>query len=475
MTSIAENTVNETALSNEAPRNASGELSRRTKISYGMGDFGNNIVWQMLSIWLAIFYTDVFGLHATHVGTMYLLVRIFDAVTDPLVGYWVDRTRTRWGSCRPFIFLGAIPLALSFSMVFYTPDLGETGKLIYAYGSFALLSLTYTLVNVPFSSMAGFLTRDSDERTVLQSYRFGLGMLASVVVSFFLVPMVDLFGQGDKQQGYFISAIVFAVMIVACLYYCAFSVKERYSAEPLNAEQQAGIGDLISDIKLAFANRELVILFAANILFFITLTVKGTAAAYYVNEVLVDADDKIGLFFTFGSIGATLGAAMAAFLWTRFDKVRAYKVLMIVCAGLSAAPYWMPGTEFTAILALGVIVSFLSISMVPLTWSMLSDLVDYQKVLVGRDMAGIFFALFLFTLKVGLGVGGAIALWVIGETGYVAGLETQTTAVVNSINFVGTLLPGLMFLLAGGIMKFYSLDRARREEINIQLYGQVND
>jgi len=142
---------------------------------------------------------------------------------------------------------------------------------------------------------------------------------------------------------------------------------------------------------------------------------------------------------------------------------------------LSAAPYWMPGTEFTAILALGVIVSFLSISMVPLTWSMLSDLVDYQKVLVGRDMAGIFFALFLFTLKVGLGVGGAIALWVIGETGYVAGLETQTTAVVNSINFVGTLLPGLMFLLAGGIMKFYSLDRARREEINIQLYGQVND
>jgi len=475
MTSIAESTIDDARITSEKTHSASHILPRQTKISYGMGDFGNNIVWQMLSIWLAIFYTDVFGLHATHVGTMYLLVRIFDAVTDPLVGYWVDRTRTRWGSCRPFIMLGAFPLALSFVMVFYTPDLGETGKLIYAYGSFALLSLTYTLVNVPFSSMAGFLTRDSDERTVLQSYRFGLGMLASVFVSFLLVPMVDFFGQGDKQMGYLMSAIVFAGMIVACLYYCVFSVKENYAAEPLDQANAAGIGDLISDIKLAFANRELVILFSANILFFITLTVKGTAAAYYVNEVLVDADDKIGLFFTAGSIGATLGAAMAAFLWTRFDKVRAYKVLMVVCAFLSAAPYWMPGTEFTAILALGVIASFLSISMVPLTWSMLSDLVDYQKLLVGRDMSGIFFALFLFTLKVGLGVGGAIALWVIGETGYVAGLEIQTAEVVDSINFVGTLLPGILFLAAAGIMKFYSLDRARREEINIQLYGQVND
>jgi len=140
-------------------------LPETTKFNYGMGDFGNNIVWHMLGMWLAYFYTDIYGLHATHVGTMYLVLRVFDAITDPLVGFWVDRTRSKYGSCRPFILFGTIPLAVSFTMLFYVPDLDETGKLIYAYVSFGLLTLTYTLVNVPFSAMAGFLSRDSDERT----------------------------------------------------------------------------------------------------------------------------------------------------------------------------------------------------------------------------------------------------------------------------------------------------------------------
>ncbi|MCJ8318315.1 MAG: MFS transporter [Colwellia sp.] len=445
-------------------------LPRTTKFNYGMGDFGNNIVWHMLGMWLAYFYTDIYGLHPTHVGTMYLVLRIFDAITDPLVGFWVDRTRTKYGSCRPFILFGTIPLAVSFTMLFYVPDLDETGKLIYAYVSYGLLTLTYTLVNVPFSAMAGFLSRDSDERTLLQSYRFGLGMLASVFVSFTTLHLVDFFGDGDQQYGFFITAAVFSLLIIICLYYCFFTVKERYQPEELSANDQ-GLKSLVVDIKQAFSNRQLVILFIANIIFFITLTLKGTTAVYYVNHVMTDAREHLTLFMTLGTIGATLGAALSAIMWTRFDKVRAYKILMFICGLLSAIPYWLPGTAFISIMSLGVITSFLSLSMVPLIWSMLSDVVDYHQTITGKNQSGLFFALFLFTLKVGLGVGGAVSLWVLGTTGYEAANELQNTAVVESINFISTFLPGILFIVAGIIMMFYQLDQTKREEIRLQLYG----
>ena len=447
-------------------------LPRTTKINYGIGDFGNNIIWHTMGIWLAYFYTDVYGLSASHVAIMYLMLRIFDAITDPLVGLLVDRTRTKHGSCRPFILYGTIPLAITFIMLFYTPDLDETGKLVYAYVSFSLLTLAYTLVNVPFSAMAGFLTRDSDERTMLQSFRFGLGMLASVFVSYSTLSLVGLFGQGNDQQGFFYTAMVFALLIVGCLYYCFFTVKEVYPAPSLQKEEKMGIKDLIGRIKEAFSNQQLVILFLGNILFFIILTLKATPTVYYVKEVLINAEHMMTTFIVWGTVGATLGAALSGLMWTRFDKVRAYKILMFVCGVLTAIPYWLPGDAFSSILILGTVVSFLSLSMVPLIWSMLSDVVDYQVTLTGKNMSGLFFALFLFTLKVGLGVGGALALWIMGETGYVANIAQQTPEVVESINFISTLLPGILFIVAGIVMMFYTLDEEKRAEIKLKLYGE---
>lgn len=444
-------------------------LSQSVKINYGIGDLGNNIVWQMLMVWAALFYTDVYGLDPIHAGTMFLVVRVFDAVTDPLVGFMVDRTRTEHGSSRPYILYGTVPLAISYVMVFYTPDLGSTGKLIYAYLSFSLLSLTYTFVNVPFSSMAGFLTRDSDERTSLQSYRFGLGMFASVIVSISVVRMVEFFGGGDVQKGYFYTAIVFGVCIIACLYYCAFTVKERYQPPKLTEKDGHGLSDFLNDVKTAFRNDQLIILLSVNVIFFITLTLKGYAGNYFVIHVL-NAEDYLTTFLTWGSVGTVFGAALSAFLWTRFDKLHAYKVLMFVCGILTAIPYWLPTTAFTLILIINVVLAFLQLTMVPLTWSMLSDLVDYQRTLNKKNMSGVFFALFLFILKLGLGLGSAIAMWVIGYTGYTAGADQQLPEVVESIKFISTLLPAVLFLIAGFIMLAYKLDKTRRAEIFIKLY-----
>jgi len=444
-------------------------LPKAIKFNYGMGDFGNNIVWQMMAMFLPFFYTDVYGLNPIHAGTMYLVLRVVDAITDPIVGMWVDRTRTKHGTCRPFILYGTVPLALAFVMLFYVPDLSDTGMLIYAYVSYTLLTLTYTVVNVPFSAMAGFLTKDSDERTSLQSYRFGLGMLAGVFVAATTLSLVELIGAGDQQRGFLLTAAIFALIITACLYYCFFNVTERHRIANVESKENNGFVELLLDLKAAFTNNQLVILFFANILFFITLTLKGTTTIYYVVNVL-NTEDKLTSFMTLGSVGAVAGAALSAWLWSRFDKVNAYKVLMFTCAVLTAIPYWLPPSAYQTILGLGVITTFLWMSMIPLIWSMLSDVVDYQQSRTGKNMSGLFFALFLFSLKVGLGFGTAIVLWILGTTGYDAKINIQPIEVVESINFISTLLPALLFVAAGIIMLFYNLNRTKREEIRDKLY-----
>ncbi len=444
-------------------------LPKITKFNYGMGDFGNNIVWQMMAMFLPFYYTDVYGLDPIHAATMFLVLRVIDAITDPLVGMWVDRTRTKYGTCRPFILFGTIPLAITFVMLFFVPPFDDSGKLIYAYTCYILVTLCYTMVNVPFSAMAGFLSKDSDERTSLQSYRFGLGMTAGIFVAATTLNLVEFLGGGDQQRGYLLTAIIFAMLISACLYYCFFTVTERYPMAELPQGEKTTLVDLFTDIKTAFTNNQLLVLFVANIIFFVTLTLKGTTTIYYVVNVL-NIEDKLTLFMTLPAIGAVVGAALSAWLWSRFDKVSAYKILMFTCAGLSAIPYWLPPSAYVTILVLGVIATFLWMSMIPLIWSMLSDVVDYQLSLSGKDMSGLFFALFLFSLKVGLGFGTAIVLWILGITGYDANADVQLAEVIDSINFISTLLPALLFVFAGIVMLFYTLDSARRAEIRKKLY-----
>ena len=137
----------------------------RQRLGYGIADLSCNLVWQMISLYLMFFYTDVMGLPAYYVGLMFLVTRLVDGVADVLMGLVIDNTATRWGRCRPYLLIGAIPFGLLCILAFYVPDFGTTGKLIYAFVTYLCLSFLYTLVNIPFCAMLPFLTNDSRERT----------------------------------------------------------------------------------------------------------------------------------------------------------------------------------------------------------------------------------------------------------------------------------------------------------------------
>ncbi|MGL1885021.1 MAG: glycoside-pentoside-hexuronide (GPH):cation symporter [Reichenbachiella sp.] len=443
-------------------------LPRFTKFNYAVGDFANNIVWNAMSIYLAYFYTDVFGLDPAHMGYMFLAVRLFDAVTDPLVGMWADRTRNKYGQCRSFLLYGSIPLGISFIMLFYTPDVTDGLKLVYAYGSYALLTLAYTIVNVPYSTMAGNLSNSSSERTSLQSYRFGVGLLASVLVAAIVLPLVDFFGEGDEKTGFFLTAGVLSVLIVIGLLYCFRMVKERYLPE-VGTQQSLG-NDMAVNLKSVLSNSQLVIILVINSLFTIAFVLRASAQIYYTKEVMVEAKDMMSIFLTLGTVAMALGAALSSFIWGRFDKSVVFRRLMYAITLVLGLLYIVPGTELYLIIFIWLVGSFLMMSSVPLCWSMVSDIVDFQRFKSGKLLGGLIFALFLFTIKFGVGVGGALIGWVLSTTGYKAGMD-QSLSTIEAINASATILPAVLILISAFIMHRYKLDRNKIQEIHDGLYG----
>ena len=149
-------------------------LTVREKIAYGLGDTASNIIFQTVMMFLLIFYTDVVGISPAVVGTMFLVVRLFDAITDPLMGALADRTKTRFGQFRPYLLWLAVPFGIISIMAFTTPDFTGNGKIIYAFATYTLLMMAYTAINIPYSALGGVLTANPSERVSVQTYRFVL-------------------------------------------------------------------------------------------------------------------------------------------------------------------------------------------------------------------------------------------------------------------------------------------------------------
>ena len=173
------------------------KLTFKEKLGYGLGDTASHFVWDMVGFWILIFYTDTFGISPAAAGTIMLIARVWDMVTDPLMGIIADRTNTRWGKFRPFILLTAVPYAILAVLTFTTPDLGQTGKVIWAAATYFLLMTAYTAINLPYSSLMAVMTSDSNERAGINTFRFVSAFSGQLIVTGFALTMALFFGKGD--------------------------------------------------------------------------------------------------------------------------------------------------------------------------------------------------------------------------------------------------------------------------------------
>ena len=306
-------------------------LTKKEKIAYGLGDTASNIIFQTVMMFLLLFYTDVVGLSPAIVGVLFLVVRIVDAVTDPLMGALADKTHSKWGQFRPYLLWLALPFALISVLAFSTPDFTGNSKIIYAFVTYTLLMLAYTAINIPYCALGGVLTANKSERVSVQAYRFVFGMLGGVIVAACTMPMVAYFGQGDNAKGYQITMVVMSTLGLVLFLLCFLGTKERIPPPETKIKFKAGITAL-------WQNDQWRILSIAALFLLTGQVLKFSLAVYYVKYFL-GREDLITAFMTAGVLASMVGCALAQPLAKRVCKIKAYIWLQSIAAVVCALAY----------------------------------------------------------------------------------------------------------------------------------------
>lgn len=431
---------------------ASRRLSFREKAGYGIGDLGFNLYWANISAFLLIFYTDVMGLGAAAVGTMILVTKIIDAATDPLMGAIADRTRTRFGRFRPYLIWGALPMAFTGVLTWTVPDLGEGGRLLWAYATFSLMMLAYTVLSTPYSALSGVMTADSQQRTTLISFRFIAAFAGTMLVNAFTLDLVQWFGGGDEALGWQLTLALYGA-VAAVLFATVFATtRERIAPPP----QQRS--DVRQDLRDLLDNRPWLVLFALALVIMVTIVMRSGATVYYL-KYYVARPDLTGAFLGVYSVALAVGAALTP-LMTRFiDKKRLMVVLMSIVGVLSCAMFFVPRDMIWLMFVVNTLIGLALGPKSPLAFSMYADCADYTELKTGRRATAMTFSAATFSQKLGGALASAVIAWVLAGMGYVAN-QAQSDASQMGILLLLTVIPGVVAFAAALVMRAYPLDDA---------------
>jgi GPH family glycoside/pentoside/hexuronide:cation symporter len=439
-------------------------LSIKEKVGFSLGDAASNIYFQTFVVFLPIFYTDVFGISAGAMGTMLLLTRVFDAVNDPVMGLIADRTNTRWGKFRPYIAALALPLAIGGVLAFTTPDLSETGMLVYAYVTYSLLIVLYTAVNVPYSALMGVITPNSMERQEVSTYRFVAAFVGQFIIGATALTLVDRLGGGSEQLGWQYTMVVYGVLVVALLLGTFFLTKERVLPTPT---QQ---GKIREDLKDLFRNKPWLLIAAATVFQLTYIVMRGSATPYYIRYFVEDQQlilfgSTIDLtytvftssFVTLGTASTLVGAICTGFFTKRMDKKTTYASLLIASGVFCVFFFLLEPENVVTMYALNILVSFFFGSVSVLQWAIYTDTADFGEWKFGRRATALIMAASLFALKLGLTLGGSLVGWLLGFHGFEAGVA-QPEETLFGIRLLMSFYPAAFGIIGGLIMFFYPLN-----------------
>ena len=421
-------------------------LSVKEKVGFSLGDMAGNFVYQSVVLLLAFYYTDVYALDAATVTAIFLFVRIFDALTDPLMGIIVDRNNSRWGKYRPFLLFLCVPYAAASVMVFTVPDLSMDGKTLYAYVTYAVLMVLFTATNIPYFALGSVMTANPKERVSLNSYRFVAATGGGLIITAGVVPLADYLGGGDKAVGYQQAMMVMAALSVVLFIVCVLSTTER--VKPVNS----GTSNFKQDIAQVFKNDQWRLLGLAVLVMVTAQTVKNTMGIYYLTYYADNAATMVSLFLSLWMIGGMLGSSLANKLTTLICKRNAWVMLCLISAFLSAFTYFIPSNQLTVILITQFLVGFFNQMMAPLIFSTMAEVTDYGELNNKRRLDGLISSFTLFSLKVGLAIGGAMATYLLSVYGYQSGGVDQSQDTVDGILIIFTLIPAVGFVVTAAIL-----------------------
>ena len=423
-------------------------LTQKKIFGYAIGDLGINLNFQLIGFYLAYFYTDVFGLDPWHVGTLFLVARVWDALNDPLMGYLADHTRTKRGRFRPYLLFGALPLNLVLLACYFTPQLSPTAKLVYAYSTYILHGMLFTLVGLPYSSISAVLTQDQQERAVISTYRMFFAVIVALsIVSIGVKPFVALFS--TEQQGFSVAALLFAAVSTGLIWF-AYRASEERVVVPRERYGIRAVG------KILFRNNALLVLAVAMFLNTGVWVVSNAVAAYYFKYVMGD-ENFVATFFLFMLPANLLGVILTPWLTKRYGKRDIFMVGSAIVVLLYGGRHFVPGGAISLLVIVSMVGSVGQMMCSITQWGMLPDTVEYGQWKIGVRSEGIPFAFFSFMQKLGMAVAGATAAYVLKWVGY-APNQAQSETALTGINTLFNLVPAGFSLLCLIALGFYRLD-----------------
>lgn len=455
------------------------------KIGYGFGDMSSSMFWKLFSYFLPFFYSNVFGLSLADAGVLMLVTRIWDAVSDPMMGIICDRTKTRWGKYRPYLLFFAFPFAVCGILLFTTP---ENGKTLWAYITYICMMTVYTGINVPYGSLLNVMTADSDEKSVLSSYRMFFAYGGSFIALFAWEPLCNMFDKARVVSAEAAGGLASistspvawnrAMIVIAACCFIFFILSFLLTKEHVKSESTVSVGQ---DLKLLLKNKPWWLLIGAALASNLFNTVRGTTTAYFFADYILKTVEmapqwaflvSASIFLSIGEVANMVGVVIAVPMSKKLGKKSTYMVSMAVLIVLSIAFFFLPATTggYWAMLFFQILISTFTGIISPLVWSMYADVADYSELKDGTASTGLIFSSASMAQKFGGAFGGSAVMWLLAAFGYntVAG-AVQTDTAILGLRILMSWGPALVAALSILVVWFYPLTKKKMEGVQAEL------
>ena len=440
-----------------------GKISNKEKFGFGLGDAASHIVFDSSVAILAYFYTNIYGLPPAVMGTLFLVVRVLDAITDPIMGAIADQTKSRWGRFRPWLLIICVPFAVSCVLVYSTPNFEQTGKIVYAVVAYIFMTLMYTAINIPYCSLGAAITADPKENLSLQSWRFAVAPIGGAMGTALILPLADLIAPGDRATGMQWAMGIFGVIGCIMFLVCFMTTRERIT--PVKEENL----NILRDVRILMKNDQWRVLSIYNLAMLCGVVVRGSLLVYFVQYILHQGSNIISLFMLATTVAAVVGSLMAKQVGSWMCKIRASVWVNVLSALFGLAFLVLPSDYWIPAFIVHIILNILQGINAPLQWSMITDANNYGEWKTQRRITGMNVAANIFIIKLGVAIGGALTGWGLAFYGYQAGVEQQSAEAIRGVLILFTVLPAIFYLITAVSIRYYRLTEDRMNAIGSAL------
>jgi glycoside/pentoside/hexuronide:cation symporter, GPH family len=434
------------------------KLSVREKLGFAAGDMAVNIVMMTMQLIIAFFYTDIYGLDPVDMGILFVVVRLIDAFSDPAMGMITDKCTSKYGHYRPFMLWFAIPFGVGVYLAFITPDLAYSYKLAWAYFSYILLTLLFTIVTIPYISLIGVITNDPAERLSANGYRFVLVKVAAFLVTIVVPALALHLGDGNMRDGYQPAMGLMGILGSILFLVCFFTTKERIKPviEKTKFKEQA---------KLLLRNDQWLILCVVLVLVMCGIVIRGSVGAYYAKYYLHGGDALISPFLATGVTASILAMIASTWITKFYCKIKLFRYSQILTFVLCIAMYFTVGQDDIVLAFVFTFLIWFSADLyMPIFWSSIAEAVDYGHRKTGTRVSGLAFGGISFCQKLGMGIAGGLLGYLLSYFNYQADVE-QSEFTLNGIALLITVIPAIFHLAIGLIMHRYYISNEFYDEI----------